>query len=441
MNFCQRFSVIIVALILFAAVPMPLDAAWSPKVNRFQGPGGMTVYHIPSDANPLIMVEILVRGGASYDPDGKAGVASLTGWMFNEGGGDLDSSAFRERLDYYGISLSGSAGRDAMTVSMSTLSKHVDIAWGMMMDAMVRPRFDESDFERAVADQVATLKKEQEKPATIASLALSRAIYGDHPYGRPAKGDLESVARIKLEDLKKFHADAFRLPDLVLAVAGDITLPRLRELVEKSFADMNPAPGPFRPIELARSKASPDGQHIEMDVPQTAIRLGGVGIHSHDPDYYPMVVMNQILGGGGFASRLTKEIREKRGLTYGVFSYFSPLAAQGPFVVGMKTKTASVDESITLIRRELTRMAEEEVGEEELSDIKRYLTGSFPLNLDGLGKLAGVWGVIGYYKRGLDYLERWPERISAVTPADIRRVARRILDSKRLHIVTVGRNR
>ena len=446
LSFMSNGSLRLVGLLSFFCMVLTLqpisgDAAWSPEVSRFQGPGGMTVYHVESHANPLVMVELLVPGGAAYDPEEKAGVASLVGWMFNEGGGDLDSEAFREKLDFYGISLGGSAGRDAMTITMSTLATHLDVAWDMLMDGLLRPHFAKADFQRAIAERVASLQKVREQPDKLAALALSEAIYGDHPYGRPREGSLESIANIKLDDLINFHEQAFRLPDLVLAVAGDITLPRLKELVNNSFSKMNNLPSPFNTIPQARpATAGATRQHIELDVPQTAIRIGGIGIHRHDPDYYPMVVMNQILGGGGFSSRLTEEIREKRGLTYGVFSYFSPLSGLGPFVLGMKTKTATVAESITLLRQEMTRMAETEVGTEELADVKRYLTGSFPLNLDGLGKLSGIWGVIGFYKRGLDYLTKWPERIRAVEAKDIQRVARRVLDLDSMHTVTVGRS-
>ncbi|MBF0357281.1 MAG: insulinase family protein [Magnetococcales bacterium] len=439
MSIFFRLPAFLLIPFLLAVNPSSAVAAWSPKVSHFQGPGGMMVYHVESNANPLLVVKLLTRGGAGYDPKGKAGVASLVGWMFNEGGGDLDSEAFQEKLNYYGISLSGSAGRDAMTVSMSTLSMHLDIAWGMMMDALLRPKFAVADFDRAIAEQIAAIKQAKEKPDVQASNALAKAIYGDHPYGQPTSGDLTSLSAIKVADLEQFHDQAFRLPGMVLAVAGDISLPKLKELVKSSFAKFNHMPSSFSPIPFAFTKNKSDQQHIELDVPQTAIRIGGVGINRHDPDYYSLVVMNQILGGSGFTSRLTKEIREKRGLTYGVYSYFSPLAGQGPFVVAMQTKTESVAESITLLRQELTRISNEDVDAAELEDIKKYLTGSFPLNLDGLGKLAGIWGVIGFYQRGLDYLSMWPERIRAVTSGDIRRVARRILDANRLHFVTVGR--
>jgi zinc protease len=439
MNKNFRLLFFVLALFFLSVKPSVTMAGWSPDVSRFNGPGGMKVYHVESHANPLVMVKLLVRGGAGYDPKDKAGVANLVAWMFNEGGGDLDSKAFQEKLNYYGISLSGSAGRDAMTISMATLSTHLDVAWAMMMDAVLRPKFAKADFDRAIAEQIATLKQAREKPGALASDALSREIYGNHPYGKPAKGSLKSIPNITLDDLKTYHDEVFRLPTMVLAVAGDISLAKLKKLTTESFAKVNNLPASFRPIPFAFTKKRNHSQHIELDVPQTAIRFGGVGINRNDPDYYALVVMNQILGGGGFSSRLTKEIREKRGLTYGVYSYFSPLAAQGPFVIGMQTKTASVSEAKKLIHKELKLMATKDVGSEELADIKRYLTGSFPLNLDGLGKLAGTWGVIGFYDRGLDYLEKWPDRIRDVTKKDIRRVARRILDIKRLHIVTVGR--
>ena len=432
-----RRVALFLALLFWLSLPAHADGT---RVAPFTGPGGVEVLLAESHANPMVEVRILVPGGSARDPAGKAGVASLTAWMFNEGGGDLDSEGFRERLDFYGIALGADAGRESLEVSLTTLTEHLDEAWARLADALLRPRFDPRDFARARSERIAELTKSQEEPAVRAALALQRLIYPGHPYAEPVSGDLESIPRIELEDVRQRHFEAFRGAGMVMAVAGDIDMARLQALMDRHLSGLNPQPGPFQPLPLAETPAVGRHEHIEMDIPQTTLRLGIVGINRQDPDYYALQVMNQILGGGGLSSRLNEEIREKRGLAYGVFSYFSPLPARGVFVVGTKTKTASTAETLELIRREIRRMADEGVGEEELAETKLYLTGSFPLHLDGLGKLADNWSTIGYFRRGLDYLDRWPDRIRAVTREQVQGVARRILDLDRFQVVTVGRS-
>ncbi|MBF0214636.1 MAG: insulinase family protein [Magnetococcales bacterium] len=413
------------------------------KVRHFVTANGIQVYLVENTAIPMVEIRILTRGGGAHDPADRSGVAALTAWMFNEGGGELDSVAFQERLHYYGISMGASAGPDALEVSMTTLSEHLDEAWSRLGDAMLRPRFAPEDFQRGVRERLAELIKSEEEPTVQATRAIHPLIYGDHPYARPVNGTVESVKRIELADIRRHHGGAFRGAGLVIAVAGDVGLERLKGLVEKHLSGLDPLPGPFDwPAEAsAPEEATGRETHVEMDLPQTTVRIGGIGIHRHDPDFYALTVMNQILGGGGLTSRLTRVIREERGLAYGVFSYFSPLSGRGPFMVGTETKTESLDEALALIRGELTRLAEEELDENELKDVQRYLTGSFPLQLDGLDKLADSWCRIGFYNRGLDYLDRWPERIRAVTREDVRRVAKRMLPLKKLHTVTVGKRR
>ncbi|MBF0627137.1 MAG: insulinase family protein [Magnetococcales bacterium] len=409
------------------------------KVQYLVANRGIRIFLLENHVNPMVELRILVRGGAAYDPKGREGVATMTAWMFNEGGGELDSTAFQERLQYHGITLGANAGQDTIEVSLTTLSAHLDEAMTRLGEAMTRPRFDAADFQRGVRERIAELIKSEEDPGFQATRAIYPLIYGDHPYGRPVTGTVESVKRIELADIRRHHAATFRAPGMVLSVAGDIGMERLNALVEKHFAALESEPGPFGGLPEAAVDEAGVERHVEMDQPQTTIRIGGVGIHRDDPDFYALTVMNQILGGGGLTSRLTQVLREERGLTYGVFSYFSPLAGRGPFMVGTETKSESAGEALSLIRQELNRLMEEEVSEAELSEVQRYLTGSFPLQLDGLDKLADTWCRIGFYRRGLDYLDKWPERIRAVTRADVRRVAQRILVPKRLHTVTVGK--
>ena len=429
-------------LLLFFLLLPPSRAAgeWSPVIHHATGPGGLTVLLSESRALPMVEVRILMRAGSAYDPKGKEGVAALTAWMFNEGGGDLDAIAFREQLDFYGIDLSASVKRETMLVKMTTLSTHLDQAWGLLADALLRPRFDDREFQRAKTEQTASLTKNREKPEVMAGHALMRMIYGDHPYAHPASGMVETIKNIQVSDIKKFFSDGVRSPGMVLAVAGDVSQERLQGLIQKHLAGLNSEPGPFQAIPALKTAATGGIQQISMDIPQTTLRLGVMAVDRHDPDYYALYVMNQILGGSGMTSRLTNEIREKRGLAYGVFSYFSPLPGRGPFVIGTKTKTGSAQEVLDLIYQEIRRMAEKGVSEAELREVKRYLVGSFPLHFDSLDSLAATWAVIGFYQRGLDYLEKWTDRISAVTPEDIRRVAGRILRVVDFQVASAGKH-
>ncbi|MEO5376645.1 MAG: insulinase family protein [Magnetococcus sp. DMHC-6] len=414
-------------------------AAPGTAPQHFLTPEGMTVILLESHANPMVEVRLTLLGGSAQDPIGKEGLAALTAWMFNEGGGELDTVAFREKLDFYGISLSSEANRETQEVHMTTLTTYLDKAWSLMADALLRPRFDATDFARAQADTLATLLKNKERPDVQANQAMMATIYGSHPYGRPEEGTPESVKNVRLEDLKWFHNQAFRSSNMVLAVAGDIHMERLKGLVRGFLSGLPKDPGYFTWPASAKVGGQGAQNYVRMDIPQTDLRLGLVGIDRQDPDYYAAIVLNHILGGADFGSRLTEEIREKRGLTYSVYSYFSPLSARGPFIIGLKTKTESARLALDLVLSEVDKMARDGVTEKELQDAKQYLTGSFPLRLDGLGKLADNWATIGFYHRGWDYLARWPERILAVTQEDLRRIATKLLDIKRLHIVAVGR--
>lgn len=407
-------------------------------VQYFQGPGGLEVYFVESHANPMVEIRLLARGGSAFDPPEKAGVASLTAWMFNEGGGKMDATTFQERLTFHGISLGATASKDTLSVRLTTLTKQLDEAWSRLSDALLRPRFDEKDFARARAEQSAGIMKGREQPGVQASILLHQKLYPNHPYGHPVSGTLESLQRITTNDIRRFHQNAFHAPSTVLAVAGDMDLARLKALIHRHLSKLDATPSPFPPIPQAK-EVTMGQQHLVMDVPQTALSLGTLGVNRHDPDYYAFYVLNQILGGSGLSSRLNEEIREKRGLAYGVYSYSSPLEGGGPFVVGMKTKTASANEALFLIYQEIQRMAKDGVSELELQEVKRYLSGSFPLYLDGLSKLSSIWSTIGFYKRGLDYLEKWPERIHAVTRKDVLRAARRILDLSQFYTVTAGK--
>ncbi|MBF0162737.1 MAG: insulinase family protein, partial [Magnetococcales bacterium] len=418
-------------LLLWFVFSLTPSAQAGTQVQSFRGPAGMRVYLLESHASPMLEMRLVTRGGSVYDPPDKAGLASLTAWMFNEGAGEMDSATFQERLAFHGILMDATASLETLVVKVTTLSAHWEEAGERLADAVLRPRLEEKALLRAVAEQRASLIKNLEQPQHQAALLLQKNLYPNHPYGRPVAGTLEGLSRVTLADVRDFHADAFHGPAMVLAVAGDVDRSALQAFLHRHFAALDATPSPMPaipPVVRKRPAGSPATEHLEMDLPQTTLQLGTIAIRRRDPDYYAFYVLNQLLGGVGLTGRLGREIREKRGLTYGVYSRFSPLSQEGPFVISMQTKTASTQEALLLLRQQLQAIVQEEVPEEELDDVIRYLTGSFPLHQDGLGKLAALWGSIGFHKLGMDYLEKWPERIRAVRREDVARVARRILD-------------
>ncbi|MBF0135287.1 MAG: insulinase family protein [Magnetococcus sp. DMHC-1] len=407
------------------------------SAHEFVTSRGMRVLLVESHTNPMVEVRLMVRAGSAYDPVGKEGLADVTAWLFNEGAGEKTAETFQEQLDFFGIRLQGLAARDFFQVSLTTLTAYLDEAFKSLGLALLQPRYDADALARAVADKRSDLIQEKEKATVQAERLLYAMLYAGHPYGHPINGTLQSLESISLEDVRRFREEGFRGPDMVMAVAGDIDQQRLQELLERHFTSMDNRPSSWPVIAPAVVAAQGQTRHLDLDVPQTAIRLGRVGINRQDPDFYALTVMDHILGGGS-TSRLFKQVREKKGLAYSVSSAFSPLSALGPLVFALETKNTSVTEALGLVRKEIERMAREEVEQKELTDAIQYLTGSFPLHLDGLDKLSATWAAIGFYQRGADYLVKWPERIRAVTREDIARVARRFLDVERFVTITVG---
>lgn len=414
-------------------------AAALAEAHYFQTRNGVRVYLLENHAHPMVEMRLLTRGGSVFDPEGKEGVAFMTAWMFNEGAGEMDSESFRDRLDYLGIVMNGEAKRDTLEVGLTTLSEHVEEAVRLMALRVTQPRFRSHDFERGLRESIVNLKQNQEHAHWRAASRLHDLMYRGHPYSHPPAGTLSGMVRITLHDVRQFHVKSFRAPQMVLAVAGDVTEVALKTILERYLGNVDARPSPHGAIPPVSLAGPGKGVTIPMEIPQTDIEMGVVAMDREDPDYYPMVVMTQIFGGPGLSSRLHEEIREKRGLTYGVHAAFMPLEARGPFVISMKTKTESSEEAIRLIQKEMMRLAYEGIGDEELADVKRYLVGSFALNFDTLKKQAAIWGAIGFYRRGLDYVRLWPDRIRGVSAVDVQRVAKRILDPGHYFCVTAGR--
>ena len=424
-----------IALFLVLAAALPARAI---EVQRVISPGGIEAWLVEDHSNPIISLDLAFRGGAALDPAGKEGLANLVSALIDEGAGGLDSQAFQGRLAELSISLSFSAGRDTFGGEMMTLTENRETAFELLRLALTEARFDEEPVARIRSQILAGLARNSQNPRSIVGRTMSKVLFPEHAYGRPVDGTTVTVPAITVADLRRFVAGRFARDLLVVGVVGDIDAEELARRLDQTFLGL---PATATLAEVAET--SPDGQGdvivIERDMPQSIVAFGHVGIARDDPDYYVAYVVNYVLGGGGFSSRLYEEVREKRGLAYSVYAYLNPLDHAALVMGGVATQNERVAESLELIRAEWRRMAEAGPSEAEVHDAKTYLTGSFPLRFSSSGRISGMLTGMQLQYLGIDYLERRNSFIEAVTLEDARRVAARLYDADKLTVVVIGR--
>ncbi|MEE8188560.1 MAG: pitrilysin family protein [Kiloniellales bacterium] len=428
------------ALLCFAAALVLLLAgpARAVEVQRVVSPGGIEAWLVEDHSNPIITLDLTFRGGAALDPQGKEGLANMVAGLIDEGAGDLDSQTFQGRLQDLSIGLSFSAGLDNFSGDLQTLTENRDTAFELLRLALTAPRFDEEPVGRIRSQILTGLARQVEDPDHIVGRTLRRLFFPEHAYGRPSQGTPDTVAGLTVEDLRGFVARRFARDQLIVGVVGDISPQDLARYLDQTFLGL---PATAAPADLAEAVPAGEGELVvvEKDVPQSVVAFGHRGVKRDDPDYYAAYVVNYILGGGGFASRLYGEVREKRGLAYSVYSYLNPMNRSALIVGGVGTQNERVALSLDLIRKEWRRMAEKGPSAEELRDAKTYLTGSFPLRFSSSGAISGMMVGMQLHSLGIDYLEKRNGFIEAVTIEDARRVARRLYDADKLTVVIVGR--
>jgi zinc protease len=426
-------------LCLVAVVPLaPEPAAAAVAVQRVVSPGGLEAWLVEEHSVPVIAVGFAFRGGAAVDPADKDGLAEMVSGLLDEGAGELDSQAFQRRLEDLSVSLSFRAGRDTFGGSLKTLTENRDAAFELLRLALTAPRFDEEPVERIRSQMLAILARDAEDPETIAGRAFARAVFPEHSYGREPKGTPETVQAITADDLRGFVARHLARGNLMIGVSGDISAAELAPLLDASFGAL-PEEAEVAPVAEVSPAAAGEVRVIDRDIPQSIIVFGHRGLKRADPDFIPAYVLNHILGGGGFTSRLMQEVREKRGLAYSVSSFLEPLDHGALLIGSAATENARAGQSIALIRDEWRRLREEGPTAEELEDAKTYLTGSFPLRFTTTDRIARILVNLQLDDLGIDYIDKRNGLIDAVTLDDIRRVAKRLLDPEALRFTVVGR--
>ncbi len=377
------------------------------------------------------------RGGSRLDPADKAGVANFTMSLMNEGAGELDATAFANRADDISARLGFGSGRDSASVSAAFLTETLDESVDLLATALSDPRFDPEPVARVRGQILSGIAQDATDPDAIASKAWFAEAYPDDPYGTPQSGTAETVKSITVDDLRAAKDRLLTRSNVKIAVVGDIGPKRAGEMIDELMAGL--PKGESGPVEQVDNVPPPGVTVIDQDVPQSVAIFGRTGVPRDDPDFFPAYVMNYILGGGGLSSRLTEEVREKRGLAYSVYSYLADLDAADLYMGGVQTANERIAESLDVIRDEWTKMAKNGVTADELEKAKTYLTGSFPLRFDSNAKIANYLVFVQMEDLGADYINKRNDLIEAVTLEDVQRVARRLLDPDSLSFVVVGK--
>jgi zinc protease len=388
-------------------------------------------------AVPMIAIDFAFVGGAAQDAPGKGGTASLVASLLDEGAGDLDAKTFHARLERKAIELGFQAERDTLRGTLRTLTENKDEAFEYLRLAVTQPRFDQSDVEVIRAQILSMLRRATTSPTDLANLRWWQVAFADHPYGRPVNGTLESVPTVTIADLKDYTHRVLARGNLKVAVVGDIDAETVKVMLDRVFGGL-PAQPKLKPVP----NVSPQGLGrrivVKVDVPQAVLAFGGPGIARKDPDFMAAYIVNHILGGGAFSSRLYQEVREKRGLAYSVYDSLVWLNHSALFLGGTATRADRAGETLDVIDKEIHRLADDGPTADELAKAKAYLNGSFVLNLDTSSKIAALLVQLQLDGLGIDYFTRRPEMINGVTLEDARRVAKRMLDSGML-VTVAGR--
>ena len=417
----------LVASIIFAAVAAiaSTNAASAMTIEKIVSPAGIEAWLVREKALPLVTLNYAFHGGATQDDADKAGTANLTADLLDEGAGDLDGKTFHERLENRAIELSFQVGRDYVYGSLRTLNENRDEAFDLLRLALTSPRFDADAIDRIRGQTMATLQRDTTNPNDLASRRWWQTAFPDHPYGRESKGTLKSVPRITAADMREYVRRVFARNELKVSIVGDVDAKTAGMLIDRAFGAL-PAKNDLKPI----ANATPTGLGrrivINVDVPQAVVTFGGQGIARQDPEFMAAYIVNHILGGGSFSSRLYKEVREKRGLAYGVSDSLVWFRRAAVMLGGTATRADRTADALAVIEQEIKRMAEEGPTPEELAAAKSFLKGSYALSLDTSGKIAAQLTQIQVDDLGIDYIQRRSALIDAVTIEDAKRVAKRL---------------
>ncbi len=424
------------AALLLATLLPALASAAGPPVERLQLANGARLLVSEQHNLPMVIVQILLDAGARRDPAGKEGLANLTADLITEGTRKRNAAQISEATDFIGASLSSGADLDYATLGLVMLSKDLDAGLDLLSDVLLNPTFPAAEVTRRREAALAALTAEQDEPGRVAARAFVETLFNGEPYGHPPIGNVAALKAVTRNEIAAFYERHYRPDGAIITVVGDVSSADIQARLNTTLAAWKPGAPSFDYVQQAA--AAPAPVLIDKPITQANVILGHRGIARENPDYYALTVMNFILGGGGFTSRLLDNIRTKAGLAYSVSSSFSANKSPGFFQVGLQTKNASARDAIQRACAELARIRSETVTDDELSGAKLYLTGSFPLRFDSNRKIAGFLAQVEFFNLGAAYADEYTQRINAVTKEEILRVAQQYLRPEQLQLVVVG---
>lgn len=409
-------------------------------IQHWQTKSGARVYFVENRSLPMFDLSVEFPAGASFDSAEKAGAAGMTNGLLQRGADGMDEDEIARRLADVGAQLGGRFSTDSAGLALRTLSSREEREHALEAYARIlqQPTFPENVLEREKVRLVASLKEADTRPDTIAARTFFRLVYRDHPYAQRSSGEVETVQRLTRQDLVDFYRRHYTARHAVVALIGDLSREEAAAIAERVTAGLPRGEDAERALPPVEPLAAGVTRVIPHPATQSHILIGAPGIRRDDPDYFPLFVGNHILGGSGFVSRIVDEVRQKRGLAYSAYSYFSPLKQQGPFVIGMQTQRAQVEEALAVVRQTLHEFVAKGPTDEELAAAKKNIIGGFPLRIDSNRKIHGYLGVLGFYNLPLTYLDDFVKNVERVTVADIRNAFARRIDPDRMVTVVVG---
>ena len=422
-----------ISLLAFSATALAV-----PDIQHWTTTRGGRVYFVATEGLPLVDVRVVFDAGSARDGE-KFGLASLTSGMLDTGAGEWDADTIAQRLENVGALLGAGAGRDSAYLSLRSLThpKKLAVALETAKTVLTHPRFEARDFEREKNRTLLGIQQNGEDPAEIAQIAFMNALYGQHPYAHPPEGTKETVEKLSRDDLVDFHKRNYTVKNGIVVIVGDMKRTEAEGMAEQLLADL-PQGETLSP--LADPIANPGAETRKMNYPseQTHIFAGVQGMTANDPDYFPLYAGNHTLGGSSLVSRISEEVREKRGFAYHAFSHFNPMRVAGPFMVGLQTKNAQAQEALQVALKTVQDFIDQGPTEKELEDAKKNIVGGFVLRLDSNQKLTAEVANIGFLNRPLDYLNTFTQKVQAVTREDIKRAFKARVDINKLQTVLVG---
>ena len=431
----MKINFIILSIFTVSLIPTAFAA---PQIQQWQTSNGVKTLFVAAPELPMLDVAITFDAGSGRDAN-LPGLSQLTHSMLNAGTVSMTADDIAEKFEDVGAKFGASASLDRSSISLRSLTDEelLNSALATFVEIISQPSFPEKDFLRIKNQALIAIKDSSQRPGEMANRAFYKAIYNDHPYANPTLGYKQTIEAIQLRDVKNFHQQYFVAHNALIAMVGGVDLAKAKEIAEQISTSLLQG---TKPAALPKPEMKQEVEDIYIPFPsqQAHVYLGKLGIQRGNQDYFALYVGNHVLGGGGFTSRLVKEVRVARGLSYSVYSYFFPLLAPGTFTLGLQTRTDQAKQAADVSLQTINKFLSEGPSEEELSLAKNNIIGGFPLRIDSNRDILGYLSLIGYYQLPLNYLETFTQNITAITQEQIRNAFAKHLDTNKLVTIIVG---